>query len=71
LEIGGKHKINLSHINLPDWLLAVRDDRNQLQNLLDHSKPITPLRDAKLAHSSPAATACCQRPAKPLRPQMT
>ena len=49
LEIGGKHKINLSHLNLPDWLLAVRQDRAQLQNLLDHSKPVVPARDAKLA----------------------
>lgn len=49
LEIGGKHKINLAHLTLPDWLLAVRNDRNQLQNLLDHSNPVVPTRDAKLA----------------------
>ncbi len=49
LEIGGKHKINLGHLNLPDWLLAVRQDRAQLQNLYDHSKPVVPARDAKLA----------------------
>lgn len=49
LKIGGKHKINLGHLNLPDWLLAVRQDRAQLQNLYDHSKPVVPARDAKLA----------------------
>ncbi len=48
LEIGGKHKINLAHLNLPEWLLAVRQDRAQLQNLLDHSRPVVPVRDAKL-----------------------
>ena len=48
LEIGGKHKINLAHLNLPEWLLAVRQDRAQLQNLLDHSRPVVPARDAKL-----------------------
>lgn len=49
LEIGGKHKINLGHLDLPEWLLAVRQDRAQLQNLYDHAKPVTPARDAKLA----------------------
>lgn len=49
LEIGGKHKINLTHLDLPEWLLAVRTDRIQLQNLLDHSNPVKPERDAKLA----------------------
>jgi SNF2 family DNA or RNA helicase len=49
LEIGGKHKINLAHLDLPEWLLAVRLDRSQLQNLLDHSRPVVPARDAKLA----------------------
>ncbi len=49
LEIGGKHKNNLAHLDLPEWLLAVRLDRSQLQNLLDHSRPVVPARDAKLA----------------------
>lgn len=48
LKIGGKHKINLEHINLPDWKLAVSQDRDQLQYLLDHANPVGPKRDAKL-----------------------
>ncbi len=48
LKIGGKHKINLEHLNLPDWKLAVSQDRDQLQYLLDHAAPIHPARDAKL-----------------------
>ncbi|EDY83482.1 Helicase conserved C-terminal domain protein [Verrucomicrobiia bacterium DG1235] len=48
LKIGGKHKINLEHLNLPDWKLAISKDRDQLQYLLDHAEPITPNRDAKL-----------------------
>jgi len=48
LKIGGKHKINLEHLNLPDWKLAVSQDRDQLQYLLDHAEPINPARDAKL-----------------------
>ncbi|HCN30037.1 MAG TPA: ATP-dependent helicase [Verrucomicrobiales bacterium] len=48
LKIGGKHKINLGHLKLPEWKLAVDQDRSQLQYLLDHARPVGPLRDAKL-----------------------
>ena len=48
LKIGGKHKIDLEHLNLPDWKLAVSHDRDQLQFLLDHAAPVNPNRDAKL-----------------------
>ncbi len=48
LKIGGKHKINLAHLKLPEWKLAVDQDRAQLQFLLDHAHPIGPQRDAKL-----------------------
>ena len=48
LKIGGKHKINLAHLKLPEWKLAVDRDRSQLQYLLDHARPISPQRDAKL-----------------------
>lgn len=72
LEIGGKHKINLAHLNLPDWLLAVRQDRAQLQNLYDHSKPVVPARDAKLARVREIITQKVNHPAtnkegKPVR----
>ena len=62
LEIGGKHKINLGHLNLPDWLLAVREDRAKLQNLYDHSKPVIPARDAKLARLREIITAKVNNP---------
>lgn len=49
VEIGGRLRINLDHLNLPEWLLAVRQDRVQLQNLLDHARPVGTSRDAKLS----------------------
>ncbi|MBP7951050.1 MAG: DEAD/DEAH box helicase family protein [Verrucomicrobiales bacterium] len=64
LEIGGKHKINLSHLNLPDWLLAVRQDKVQLQNLLDHSNPVNAARDAKLARVREIVTEKVNHPAE-------
>jgi SNF2 family DNA or RNA helicase len=64
LEIGGKHRINLEHLNLPDWLLAVRQDRAQLQNLLDHSNPVVAARDAKLARVRGIITDKVQHPAE-------
>ncbi len=48
LKIGGKHKISLEHLDLPKWKLAVSQDRDQLQFLLDHAQPVNPARDAKL-----------------------
>jgi hypothetical protein len=66
LEIGGKHKINLAHLNLPEWLLAVRQDRAQLQNLLDHSRPVVPARDAKLSRVKELIAAIAANPAENL-----
>ena len=48
LKIGGKLKIDLGHLQLPEWKLAVDRDRGDLQYLLDHAQPITPEHDAKL-----------------------
>ena len=48
LKIGGRHKINLVHLDLPEWKRAVSLDRDQLDFLLDHSSKIRPHRDAKL-----------------------
>ncbi len=63
LEIGGRHKISLDHLDLPEWLLAVRQDRVQLQNLLDHSRPVVPARDAKLARVRELIAARITKPA--------
>jgi len=72
LLIGGRHKINLAHLNLPDWLMAVRKDRVQLQNLLDHARPVVASRDAKLARVRELIAAKCAKPSinrdgKPVR----
>jgi len=72
LLIGGRHKINLAHLNLPDWLMAVRKDRVQLQNLLDHARPVVASRDAKLARVRELIAAKCSKPSinrdgKPVR----
>jgi SNF2 family DNA or RNA helicase len=47
--IGGRRRIHLGHLKLPEWLKAVRNDRTQLQLLVDVTKVVTPARDGKLA----------------------
>jgi SNF2 family DNA or RNA helicase len=45
----GARPIHLAHLDLPDWLKAVRTDRTQLQFLLDKTQDVTVARDGKLA----------------------
>jgi SNF2 family DNA or RNA helicase len=47
--IGGRRRIHLGHLKLPEWLKAVRNDRTQLQFLLEKTQSVTPKRDGKLA----------------------
>jgi hypothetical protein len=47
--IGGRRRIHLGHIDLPAWLKEVRNDRTQLQFLLEKTQSVTPQRDGKLA----------------------
>jgi SNF2 family DNA or RNA helicase len=47
--IGGRRRIHLAHLKLPEWLKAVRNDRTQLQFLLEKTQSITAKRDGKLA----------------------
>ena len=47
--IGGRRRIHLGHLKLPEWLKAVRNDRTQLQFLLEKTQSVTPRRDGKLA----------------------
>jgi SNF2 family DNA or RNA helicase len=47
--IGGRRRIHLGHLKLPEWLKAVREDRTQLQYLLEKTQSVTPKRDGKLA----------------------
>ena len=47
--IGGRRRIHLGHVNLPEWLKAVRHDRTQLQFLLEKTRSVTAKRDGKLA----------------------
>ncbi len=46
--IGGRRRIHLAHLELPEWLKAVRNDRTQLQYLLEKTQSVTPRRDGKL-----------------------
>jgi superfamily II DNA or RNA helicase len=46
--IGGKRRIHLGHLKLPEWLKEVRRDRVQLQYLLEKTSAVTPTRDGKL-----------------------
>jgi SNF2 family DNA or RNA helicase len=47
--IGGKRRIHLGHLDLPEWLKEVRQDRVQLQFLLEKTSAVKPERDGKLA----------------------
>ena len=47
--IGGKRRIHLGHLDLPQWLKEVRQDRVQLQFLLEKTAAVKPERDGKLA----------------------
>ena len=47
--IGGRRRIHLAHLKLPEWLKAVRTDRTQLQFLFEKTKSVTAKRDGKLA----------------------
>ncbi|MBU1181098.1 MAG: ATP-dependent helicase [Proteobacteria bacterium] len=47
--IGGKRRIHLGHLKLPEWLKEVRQDRVQLQFLLEKTAAVKPERDGKLA----------------------
>jgi SNF2 family DNA or RNA helicase len=47
--IGGQRRIHLAHIDLPEWLKEIRNDRTQLQFLLEKTQSVTPRRDGKLA----------------------
>lgn len=46
--IGGRRRIHLAHLKLPEWLKAVRNDRTQLQFLLEKTQAVTTKRDGKL-----------------------
>ena len=47
--IGGRRRIHLAHIKLPEWLKEVRNDRTKLQFLVEKTQSVTPKRDGKLA----------------------
>jgi len=47
--IGGRRRIHLAHLKLPEWLKAVRNDRTQLQFLFEKTQSVTAKRDGKLA----------------------
>ena len=47
--IGGRRRIHLAHLKLPEWLKAVRNDRTQLQFLLEKTASVSVRRDGKLA----------------------
>ena len=46
--IGGKRRIHLGHLRLPEWLKDIRQDKVQLQFLLDKTASVQPERDGKL-----------------------
>jgi len=47
--IGGKRRIHLGHLDLPEWLKEVRQDRVQLQFLLEKTLSVKPKHDGKLS----------------------
>ncbi len=60
--IGGRRRIHLGHLKLPEWLKAVRTDRTQLQFLLEKTQTVVPSRDGKLAELREIITAKAQGP---------
>ena len=70
--IGGRRRLHLGHLKLPEWLKAVRNDRTQLQFLLDKTQAVTAKRDGKLAElraliADKAARPTVNRDGKPNR----
>lgn len=60
--IGGRRRIHLGHLKLPEWLQAVRHDRTQLQFLLEKTETVTPERDGKLNELKAIVEQKSQRP---------
>lgn len=46
--VGVKYTYQLEHINLNDWLIDLRKDKDQLVSLFNSAKNVTPEHDAKL-----------------------
>ncbi len=70
--IGGRRRIHLGHLKLPEWLKAVRNDRTQLQFLLEKTQAVSAKRDGKLAElrqlvATKAKTPTVNRDGKPNR----
>ncbi len=49
LQVGKRIKYDLRHIDIQKWLADLRADEQQLRDVFDVAKAITPARDAKLA----------------------
>jgi len=47
--VGGRRRIHMSHLQLPGWLKSIRNDRTQLQFLVEKTQLVTPRRDGKLS----------------------
>lgn len=62
--IGGRRRIHLAHLKLPEWLKAVRNDRTQLQFLVEKTQSVTPRRDGKLAELRKFIEAKVRQPSK-------
>lgn len=60
--IGGRRRIHLAHLELPEWLKAVRNDRTQLQFLLEKTQSVTTKRDGKLAELKALIEAKARQP---------
>ncbi len=60
--IGGRRRIHLGHLKLPEWLKEVRNDRTQFQYLLENTKSVTPDRDGKLAELKTLLAAKARQP---------
>ena len=60
--IGGRRRIHLAHLKLPEWLQAVRHDRAQLQFLLEKTESVTHKRDGKMAELKKLIEAKAKQP---------
>jgi hypothetical protein len=60
--IGGRRRIHLGHLELPEWLKAIRNDRTQLQFLLEKTQAVSVRRDGKLAELQALIAAKARHP---------
>ncbi len=64
MEVGKKLTFKTAHLDVPRWLEALRNDKQQLNGLYVQANDVSPERDAKLAELKRLISAKVEKPAK-------